>query len=79
MNEGRKRRQAKQARRDTRRRATGHRQKPEQSPLMREVREALDTGHPLNLLVLVSALIEAATPRPAGLAKIRPARAGPSR
>lgn len=62
MNEGRKRRQAKQARRDTRRRATGHRQKPEQSPLMHEVREALDTGHPLNLLVLVSALIEAATP-----------------
>lgn len=62
MNEGRKRRQAKQARRDTRRRATNHRQTPERSALMRDVRAALDAGHPLDLLVLVSTLIEAVTP-----------------
>jgi hypothetical protein len=68
MNERRKRRETKRERRDARRRATRHRETPEEAPLVGEVRKALDTGHPLDLLGLVSVLVEAATPdRPAFL------------
>jgi hypothetical protein len=62
VNEARKRRQVKRARREARRRATHHRQTPDESPLLLEVRKALDNGDPLEMLGLVSVLIEVATP-----------------
>ena len=61
MNEARRRRQAKQVRREARR-ATRRRQTPGESPLVRAVRTALETGDPLEMLYLVSVLIETATP-----------------
>jgi hypothetical protein len=72
MNEGRKRRMAKQARRDARRMKTRDEETPEEAPgeppegmlLVEEVRRALDTGHPLDLLGAASLTIEAAKPDP---------------
>jgi hypothetical protein len=74
MNDGRKRRQAKQARRDTRRlkprETPGEtpQETPEATPegalLVEEVRRALDTGHPLDLLGMASLMIEASKPDP---------------
>jgi hypothetical protein len=74
MNDGRKRRIAKQARRDARRLKT--RETPEETPsetpeattegalLLEEVRRALATGHPLDLLGMASLVIEATKPDP---------------
>src|SRR5882757_10485794 len=72
MNEGRKRRQAKQARRDARRMKTRDEESPEETPeetpegalLVEAVRRALDTGHPLDLLGMASLMIEATKPNP---------------
>jgi hypothetical protein len=72
MNDGRKRRQAKQARRDARRMKTRDEETPEEAPgeppegmlLVEEVRRALDTGHPLDLLGMASLMIEASKPDP---------------
>ena len=78
MNDGRKRRQAKQSRRDARRLKTRDTpeetsgeppaESPEESPegmlLVEEVRRALDTGHPLDLLGMASLMIEATKPNP---------------
>lgn len=59
MNEGRKRRQAKQARRDARRRAT----RPVTAPSRDDfVRQALDAEHPLDMLLLVGLMIEVLLP-----------------
>src|SRR5882757_4843669 len=70
MNDGRKRRQAKQARRDARRlkpRETPG-ETPQETPegmlLVEAVRRALDTGHPLDLLGMASLMIEATKPNP---------------
>lgn len=69
MADGRKRSAAKQARRDARRRKArrddvSERETPEDTPLIDEVREALDTGQPLDLLGLVSLLILATSLQP---------------
>lgn len=74
MNEARKRRQAKQARRDARRmkardeelpeEAQAPEETPEQAPLVEVIRRALDTGHPLDLLGMASLMIEATKPDP---------------
>jgi hypothetical protein len=70
MNDGRRRRKAKQARRDTRRmkpRETPDetpQETPDETPLIEEVRRALDTGHPLDLLGMASLMIEATKPDP---------------
>jgi len=72
MNEGRKRRQAKQARRDARRMKTRDEEASEETPeetpegalLVEAVRRALDTGHPLDLLGMASLMIEATKPNP---------------
>ncbi|MGP4054895.1 hypothetical protein ACTWP6_08745 [Mycobacterium sp. 4D054] len=67
MNDGRRRRKAKQARREARRQDTRDPQGTweaevlEETPLLDEVREAL-TGHPLELLGVVSVIVEATTP-----------------
>lgn len=59
MNDGRKRRQAKQARRDARRRAA----RPEPVPSMVEfVRGALDSGHPSEMLSLAGVMVETLMP-----------------
>lgn len=59
MNDGRKRRQAKQARRDARRRAA----RPESVPSMVDfVRGALDSGHPSEMLSLVGVMVETLMP-----------------
>lgn len=59
MNDGRKRRQAKQARRDARRRAV----RPEPVPkLVDFVRGALDAGHPSEMLGLVGVMVETLMP-----------------
>jgi len=52
-------RRAKQARRDTRRAQARARAEAEESPLVEEVRDALASGHPFDLLFLVSVIIEA--------------------
>lgn len=80
MNDGRRRRKAKQARRDAQRMNTrdeetpdetsdetsdeAPEEAPEETPLIEEVRQALATGHPLDLLGMVSLLIEATKPDP---------------
>ena len=74
MNDGRKRRIAKQARRDARRTKTHEtpeeipRETPEETPegalLVEEVRRALATGHPLDLLGMASLMVEATKPNP---------------
>ena len=59
MNDGRNRRQAKQARRDARRRAM----RPVTEPSRVEVvREALNATHPLDMLLLVGSMIEVLLP-----------------
>ncbi|MDT5176008.1 MAG: hypothetical protein QOJ95_206 [Mycobacterium sp.] len=68
MADGRKRSAAKQARRDARRRKAQRRETAEteareEAPLIDEVREALDGGQPLDLLGLVSMVIEATAPQ----------------
>jgi hypothetical protein len=66
MNDGRRRRLAKQARRDARRmkpRETPE-ETPDETPLIEEVRRALDTGHPLDFLGVASLMIEATKPDP---------------
>lgn len=60
MNDGRKRREAKKARRAARRRAT--RDTPDDTSVVPVLREALSTGRPLKLLALASTLIDMATP-----------------
>ncbi|WP_197740046.1 hypothetical protein [Mycolicibacterium sp. P9-64] len=74
MNDARKRRQAKQARRDAQRLKTH--EAPEETSgeppeattegalLLEEVRRALATGHPLDLLGIASLMIEATKPNP---------------
>ena len=62
MADGRRRSTAKQARRDARRRKAGRREPvepepPKETPLIDEVRQALDGGRPMDLLDLVSLLI----------------------
>jgi hypothetical protein len=62
MADGRRRSTAKQARRDARRRKAGRREPvetetPEETPLIDEVRQALDGGRPMDLLDLVSLLM----------------------
>src|SRR4051812_41414505 len=71
MTDGRKRRIAKQARRDARRtktRETPDEITPEETAegalLVEEVRRALATGHPLDLLGLASLMVEATKPNP---------------
>jgi hypothetical protein len=74
MNDGRKRRQAKQARRDARRMKTHDTpeetpdESPEETPegvlLVEAVRRVLDTGRPLDLLGMASLMIEATKPNP---------------
>jgi hypothetical protein len=68
MNDGRRRRLAKQARRDAQRTKArddaAPADTPEDTPLIEEVRQALATGHPLDLLGMVSMLIEATKPDP---------------
>jgi hypothetical protein len=72
MADGRNRSSAKQARRDARRRKARRRESaaretPDEAPLLDEVREALDGGQPLDLLGLVSMMIEATAPKAAAL------------
>jgi hypothetical protein len=68
MNDGRRRRLAKRARRDARRTRTREDRAPaetaEDTPLIEEVRQALASGHPLDLLGMVSLLVEATKPDP---------------
>jgi hypothetical protein len=70
MAEGRKRNTAKRARREARRgkrrTSTANQGTDRETPLLDEVRHALDGGQPLDLLGLVSMLIVATSPRPAG-------------
>jgi len=63
MTDARKRRKAKQARRDARRDARQRRETSEETELVDEVREALDSGEPMDLLGLAGMVIEATTPR----------------
>ncbi|PRC47581.1 hypothetical protein C6A85_84215, partial [Mycobacterium sp. ITM-2017-0098] len=85
MNDGRRRRKAKQARRDARRSkaAEPETSEPETSepetfepvipedapPLLDGVRHALQSGHPLDLLGMASLLIEATKPDPLAFLK----------
>lgn len=76
MADGHERSVANQARRDARRRVaqaqrSADRQTPADAPLLPEVRVALDSGQPLDLLGLVSVLILATS------APLRPAPTGP--
>ena len=69
MPDGRKRRAAKQARRDARRSEArqgrpAETESPEDTPLIDEVRAALDDGQPIDVLGLVSMLILATSSRP---------------
>ncbi|MGB3230541.1 MAG: hypothetical protein WA944_10180 [Mycobacterium sp.] len=73
MNEARKRRKAKQARRDAQRIRMREPEAPEETPLTDEVRQAL-AGHPLDLLGMVSMLIEATKPDPLAWLPSRPQR-----
>lgn len=61
INDGQKRRKAKQARRAARRRATRDQDGPDEGILANLVRKALDTGHPPGLLTLVGYMIETVT------------------
>ncbi|OBK24763.1 hypothetical protein A5634_02605 [Mycobacterium asiaticum] len=62
MSDKRKRRKAKQARRDARRMRSARREQPEEFHLVDAVREALASEHPLELLSTVSMIIEATEP-----------------
>jgi hypothetical protein len=80
MADRRKRSAAKQARRDARRRKAQQRDfaespAPDEVPLIDEVREALDSGHPIDLLGLASMVIVATTAQPAAV--IRPSEDAP--
>ena len=82
MSDRRKRGAAKQARRDARRRKAQQRNFAEtpasdEVPLIDEVREALDSGQPIELLGLVSMVIVATTAQP--VAVIRPSEDAPAR
>lgn len=59
MSDGRRRRQAKQARRDARRRSTRERSTADEPPLVPEIRDLLSRPRPAQLLWLASALINA--------------------
>ncbi|MBX7435238.1 hypothetical protein JDV09_24515 [Mycobacterium sp. Y57] len=72
MNEARRRRKAKQARRDAQR-DNKRPETPEETPLIDEVRRAL-AGHPLDLLGTVGMLIEATKPDPLAWLPSRPKR-----
>lgn len=61
MNEGRKRRKAKQARRDARRRAEHHGSAPQDS-LLGMVRSGLATGCPATTLLTAGQVVEMAKP-----------------
>jgi hypothetical protein len=68
MADGRKRSEAKQARRDARRRkaqrqGTTASETPEEAPLIDEVRAALDGGQPMDLLGLVGMVVAATAPQ----------------
>ncbi|HEY6573912.1 MAG TPA: hypothetical protein VI029_03070 [Mycobacterium sp.] len=68
MADGRRRSTAKQARRDARRRKARRREPveletPEETPLIDEVRQALDGGRPLDLLDLLSLMMLATAPQ----------------
>jgi hypothetical protein len=72
MTDAHKRSSAKQARRDARRRKarrrdSAARETPEEVPLLHEVRQALEDGHPLDLLGLVSMMIMASAPKVSAL------------
>lgn len=73
VNEARKRRKAKQARRDAQRIRTREPETPDETPLIDEVRRAL-AGPPLELLGMVSMLIEATKPDPLAWLPSRPKR-----
>lgn len=73
VNEARKRRKAKQARRDAQRIRTREPETPDETPLIDEVRRAL-AGLPLELLGIVSLLIEATKPDPLAWLPSRPKR-----
>ena len=62
MTDARRRRKAKQARRDARR-SRQRDETPEEVPLADAIREAVDSGDPMELLGLAATLIEFATPR----------------
>ncbi|OBF20646.1 hypothetical protein [Mycobacterium sp. ACS4331] len=70
--DARRRRRAKQARRDARRMRAQHmasvEETPEETPLVDEVRHALASDHPLDLLALVGVLLEATTQDPLAFA-----------
>ncbi|BBZ34745.1 hypothetical protein [Mycolicibacterium confluentis] len=70
--DARRRRRAKQARRDARRiraqQEEAFEEVPEETPLIDEVRHALATDHPLDLLALVGVLLEATTQDPLAFA-----------
>ena len=72
MNEARKRRKAKQARRDAQRQSRVQ-ETQDETPLLDEVRHAL-AGHPIELLGMVSMLIEATKPDPLALLPGQPRR-----
>lgn len=59
MTDARKRRKAKQARRDARR-SKQRDESPEETPLVGEVRDAIDSGDPMELLGLAAMVIEVA-------------------
>jgi hypothetical protein len=69
MSDGRRRRQAKHARRDARRTKARERKARDESSLADVVRGALAGGHPLGLLSLVSVVIRMTVPDP--LSKLR--------
>lgn len=62
MDDGRRRRRAKQERRDARRQKASNKHGAGELPLIKEVRSALARGRPLELLGLASGLIHLATP-----------------
>ncbi len=64
MSDGRRRRRAKQARRDIRRAKARDRRTRDEASLVDVVRAALDGGHPLGLLSLASILIRMTVPDP---------------
>ncbi len=61
MTDSRQRRKAKQARRDARRSRQRH-DSPEESPLLDELRDALDSGEPMELLGLAGLIVAATAP-----------------
>src|SRR4051794_18458566 len=64
MSDGRRRRRAKQARRDARRMAAYERKPPDNESLVGLIRGALAKGHPLGLLAVASYMLWRAAPDP---------------